>query len=110
MDMGTTKVPIKLHIHTVQDQTRDLAIKSDALPTELSVLPTTKVPINLHIHSLISALVVHYLDCMSLVVKKTVFGGFPTRSDTNRAVQSQKMARGLKFRIKKVEGLYYLCR
>ena len=24
---------------------------------------------------------------------------FPTRSDTNRAVQSQKMARGLKFRI-----------
>ena len=27
----------------------------------------------------------------------------------NRAVQSQKMARGLKFRIKKVEGLYYLC-
>ena len=31
--------------------------------------------------------------------------GFPTRSDTNRAVQSQKMARGLKFRIKEVEGL-----
>ena len=25
--------------------------------------------------------------------------GFPTRSDTNRAVQPQKMARGLKFRI-----------
>ena len=35
--------------------------------------------------------------------------GFPTRSDTNRAVQPQKMARGLKFRIYKVEGLYYLC-
>ena len=34
---------------------------------------------------------------------------FPTRSDTNQAVQLQKMARGLKFRIKKVEGLYYLC-
>ena len=34
---------------------------------------------------------------------------FPTRSDTNRAVQSQKMARGLKFRFKKVEGLHYLC-
>ena len=33
----------------------------------------------------------------------------PTRSDTNQAVQLQKMARGLKFRIKKVEGLYYLC-
>ena len=35
--------------------------------------------------------------------------GFPTRSDTNRAVQSQKMARGLKFRIKVGEGLYYPC-
>ena len=31
-------------------------------------------------------------------------------SDTNRAVQSQKMARGLKFMIEKAEGLYYLCR
>ena len=34
---------------------------------------------------------------------------FSTWSDTNQAVQSQKTARGLKFRIKKVEGLYYLC-
>ena len=34
---------------------------------------------------------------------------FPTRSDTNQAVQLQKMDRGLKFRIQKVEGLYYLC-
>ena len=34
---------------------------------------------------------------------------FPTRSDTNQAVQLQKMARGLKFWIWKVEGLYYLC-
>ena len=34
---------------------------------------------------------------------------FLNRSDTNQAVQSMKMARGLKFRIKKVEGLYYLC-
>ena len=33
----------------------------------------------------------------------------PTRSDTNEAVQLQKMARGLKFRIQKVEGLHYLC-
>ena len=32
---------------------------------------------------------------------------FPTRSDTNQAVQLQK-ARGLKFRIKKVGGLYLL--
>ena len=34
---------------------------------------------------------------------------FPTWADTNQAVQPQKMARGLKFRIKKVEKLYYLC-
>ena len=34
---------------------------------------------------------------------------FPTWSDTNQDVQLQKMARGLKFRIQKVEGLYYLC-
>ena len=34
---------------------------------------------------------------------------FPTWSDINQAVQLQKMARGLKFRIKKVEGLDYLC-
>ena len=33
---------------------------------------------------------------------------FPTWSDTNRAVQPQKMARGLKFRTVKVEGLYSL--
>ena len=30
-------------------------------------------------------------------------------SDTNRAVQSQKMARGLKFRIQIEEGLHYPC-
>ena len=29
------------------------------------------------------------------------------RSDTNRALQAQKMARGWKFRIYKVEELYY---
>ena len=33
----------------------------------------------------------------------------PTWSDTNQAVQLQKIARGLKFQIQKVEGLYYLC-
>ena len=36
--------------------------------------------------------------------------GFPTRSDTNRAVQSQKMARGVKIGIKEVEGLYYVAK
>ena len=35
--------------------------------------------------------------------------GFPTRSDTNQAVQPLKMARGLKFCIKEVEGLYHPC-
>ena len=34
---------------------------------------------------------------------------FLTRSDTNQAVQVQKVARDLKFRIWKVEGLYYMC-
>ena len=34
---------------------------------------------------------------------------FPTRSDTNQAVQPQKMARSLKFRMWIEEGLYYLC-
>ena len=32
---------------------------------------------------------------------------FPTWSDTNQAVHLQKMARGLKFQIKVVEGFYY---
>ena len=35
--------------------------------------------------------------------------GFPTRSDTNWAVQRQKIARSLKFRIYAEEGFYYLC-
>ena len=35
--------------------------------------------------------------------------GFQTRSDTNQAVQSLNMAKGLKFVIQKVEGLYYPC-
>ena len=35
---------------------------------------------------------------LSFVVRKPVFE-FPTRSDTNRAVQPQKMAGGFKFRI-----------
>ena len=45
----------------------------------------------------------HCTGC--LVVRKLVF---TARSDTNRSVQPQKMARGLKFRIYVVEGLYYL--
>ena len=34
---------------------------------------------------------------------------FPARSDTNRAAQAQKMARGLKFWIQNVDELYYPC-
>ena len=45
---------------------------------------------------------------MSRVMTKRS-SGFPSRSDTNWAVMPQKMARGLKFRIKEVEGLYYPC-
>ena len=43
---------------------------------------------------------------MGLVLRKPVYG-FPTRSGTNRAVQPQKIARILKFRIQVVEELYY---
>ena len=39
---------------------------------------------------------------------KPVFG-FLTISDTNQAVQPQKMDGGLKFCMKEEEGLYYLC-
>ena len=45
---------------------------------------------------------------MSLVVRKAS-SRFSTRSDTNWAVQPQKMARGLKFWILVEEGLLYLC-
>ena len=34
---------------------------------------------------------------------------FLTWSDANQAMQSQQMAIGLKFRIKQIEGLDYLC-
>ena len=42
-----------------------------------------------------------------LVGKPTMW--FPTRSDTNRPVQAQKMARGWKVWTWKEEGLYYPC-
>ena len=44
---------------------------------------------------------------MSHVVRKPTFL-FSTRSDTNRAVQCKKMDKALKFRIKTVEGFYYM--
>ena len=45
---------------------------------------------------------------MSLYMRKPTIW-VPTRSDTNRPVQSQKMVRGWKFWIKKVQELYYPC-
>ena len=41
-------------------------------------------------------------------MRKPVFG-VPPRSHTDWAVQPQKIARGLQFRIWEVEGLYYPC-
>ena len=41
-------------------------------------------------------------------MRKPVFG-VSDQAYTNRAVHSQKMARGLKFWIEEVEGLYYPC-
>ena len=43
-------------------------------------------------------------------VIENLSSGFQIMSDTNRAVQPQKMARGLKFQIQEEEGLYYLFR
>ena len=46
---------------------------------------------------------------MGLRMRKPTVWVIPTRSYTKRAVQSQKMVRGWKFSIKKVEDLYYPC-
>ena len=43
-----------------------------------------------------------------VVSRENIFSEFPTRSNTNRAVQPQKMVRDLKFRILEEKGLYYL--
>ena len=48
------------------------------------------------------------MNYLSLVIRKPTFW-FPTWSKTKQAIQLQKMARGLKFRIEKVKGWYYLC-
>ena len=45
---------------------------------------------------------------LSRVRRKPTFW-FLTWSDTNQAVRPRKMARGLKFRIQKEDGLYFLC-
>ena len=63
--------------------------------------------VNMHLTHL-SVLNINVRDVNEWRHKKTCFGGFPP--GLTQAVQLQKMAtRGLKFRIQKAEGLYYLC-
>ena len=50
-----------------------------------------------------------FLQKSTAVSQKNLSSGFPTRSDTNQAVQPLKMVRNLKFWNLKIEGLYYLC-
>ena len=67
------------------------------------------VGIHLHNHKVrMKSMIKTHLRQKSRVMRKQTFW-FPTWSDANQAVQLQKMARGFKFRTKKVEGLYYLC-
>ena len=50
-----------------------------------------------------------YGNYLSRVTRKKLSSGFPIKSDTIRAVQPQKMVKGLKFWIQVVNGSYYLC-
>ena len=43
-------------------------------------------------------------------MRENLSAGFLTRSENNSAVQPQKMARGLKFRIYEVGGFYYIAK
>ena len=69
-----------------------------------------RVEVNVNFSDNISGSEMHlfYSKYMSLVVRNRSWG-LPTRSDTNRAVQPQKMAIGLKFRIYIEEGSLYPC-
>ena len=71
------------------------------LVISLSVVSIVQNPIVRRLNYMYWSLV--HLSC---VMRKPVFG-FPTRSETNMAVQPQKMARGLKFQIWEEKGLYY---
>ena len=51
----------------------------------------------------------HFYSCKYEPRCENQSSGFPTRSDTNWAVQPQKMARGWKFWIYVEEGLHYPC-
>ena len=48
-----------------------------------------------------------YINHNCAVSSEHLAYGFPTRTDINRAVRPQQMARGLQFRVKEVETLYY---
>ena len=48
-------------------------------------------------------------NILGAALQENLSSRFPARSNTNRAVQPQKMARGMKFQIYEVEALYYLC-
>ena len=66
------------------------------------IFPTCSIPEE------VNQYLVYILSQLSRLVGKPTMW-FPNRFDTNRPVQSQKMARTLKFRIYKVEELYYPC-
>ena len=54
--------------------------------------------------------VFHGLNMGQIIIGAgAVSSGIPTSSSTNWAVQSQKLARSLKFWIQKEKGLYYPC-
>ena len=48
-------------------------------------------------------------DIIRAATRENLSSGFLTSSETNRAVQPQKMARNLNFRFWVVEEMYYLC-
>ena len=60
-----------------------------------------------HLHPFLLSAMEHKHYLSRLMDKPTMW--FPTRSDTNRSVQSQKQARSFKFRMKEEERLYYPC-
>ena len=51
------------------------------------------------------------MKCLNTIEKAEIYDTYEPRHEKIKVqtVQLQKMVRGLKFRIQKVEGLYYLC-
>ena len=68
-------------------------------------------PNETHVHSMVEAklillLLIDIVSIKQAMSRENLYSGFSTRSDTNQAVQAQKMVRRLKLRIKEAEGLY----